>query len=52
MKRTKQDKAVLTAIGVMAVLQTILFLVPVIWVVIQSLNTYYNYLNSHNLEIE
>ena len=44
MKRCKQDKIFLTIIAVFAVLQMVLLLVPFIWVVMQSLNTYYKYL--------
>lgn len=43
-KRTKQDKAVLIAIGVLAVVQLALFVIPILWVVIQSINTYYQYI--------
>ena len=44
MKRCRQDKIVLAAIGVLAVIQLVLFLVPLIWVLLQSINSYYNYL--------
>lgn len=44
MKRTKQDRAVLIAIGVLAVVQMALFVIPILWVLIQSINTYYQYI--------
>lgn len=43
-KRTKQDRAVLIAIGVLAVVQLALFVIPILWVLIQSVNTYYQYI--------
>ena len=43
-KRSIQDRLVLIAIGVLAVVQMALFVVPILWVLMQSVNTYYQYI--------
>ena len=44
MKICKQDKIFLIAIAVLAVIQIALFVVPLLWVLMQSVNTYKQYI--------
>ena len=44
MKKCKQDKIMLAAIGVLAVVQILLFIIPVLWVIEQSFNNYHAYI--------